>query len=134
MNFEIKFTSKDGYPIYKTTENIGVAHVDFIRAETGVANLSLDRMQGHISSVIGGHNIPISEHLARKSGHFEFDYLVKIKGDSAFLNKYLQKEVQFRKNDTTGEVEYAWIKWSFNTHYFLNVWEEAGFPLDMTVE
>ena len=126
MKFELGFDG-DCFPINVEARNAGLRDVDQIRKELGV-ELPLERIRGNVSGLYTSPRIVVSEELARKSGHFQDSYYVRISVKRGALNKFLTEVVRHESNEETGEIKVAWIERKLNEDALLAAWEAAEFP------
>ena len=113
----------------------GLDLVDSLREELSIPNLNLELIDENIKG--GQYNtcddIVLSESFARKTGLFketcsqQICLTKKLQGD--FFNPCFELKHRIEKNNDTGEVKKVQFYYLFNEETFLEMWEEAGFPL-----
>ena len=124
MQFEIKLFCR----INSTT--IGINHVDEIRKTANTPNLSLDVIDSYVESA-RTWRVPISEDVARASGHFTEHAVTEVKLQPVDRPEWWRLVPVVDRDPETGTITHAHMSWEFDTPVFLRDWEEAGFPDEM---
>lgn len=134
MTFQVKFFSQGlNKAIAFDEKRPGLRHLDKARAETGL-NLHPEVVYSYINRFSQDPWIEVSEHFARKSGHFEDQCEVQVTCPKGMLNAFTKEVLDVRTNKDTGEVRRIEVLYEVQTQEILKAWEEAGFPLEWVFE
>ena len=129
MEFIIKITTggwNRGFSF--GVEEIGIEGLDFIRKETGVEKLKLEKIQGYIQSQNSDPEFVIDEEIARNSGLFQNKNKVYIHCKRNFMNQFVEKVVKIIKSEKSGKIKKAWITRQLNEEKVIAAWVQAGYP------
>lgn len=129
MKFMVTFSTKAwSRSINIDGKQIGLEGVDLIRQETGVKELSLEKMCGSISTVCWNPDMTIPEKVARDSGHYQSTNQFTVFTKPSFLNQFCEKVVKVESSQKSGKIKSSQIKWKLNEEKVISGWVEAGYP------
>ena len=136
MKFQVKFRSDGCGSIFAGgEEKCGLNCVDFIRHETGVSDLELDRIGWSVNwNTHYSYVVDVSEDFARQ----HYDLFAKVNQavvnvDGKFDDSYYVPTVYVNRNNETGEIVHAEMWYVVSDSYLLSQWEAAGCPAEWNV-
>ena len=130
MNFMIEFRApRFEHAIKLKRKEIGIAHLDEAREDTGVKHLHPDLMYDGINEVFRRSlRIEVDESFARESGNFKDRNYLVVDVPKGFLNRFFYESLHFERDDETGEIKKAYFKYCIDEETLLEAWKDAGFP------
>ena len=129
MKFNVIFNSRDLGAVSIETSCIGTNGMDQIRWETGVFDLSIDRISHRCKGIFKYiYLIEINEEEARETGLCKETNEVFVLVPNWWLNEFCYKKTSCEKNEETGEITSAWLEWSLDENAVWERWKELGFP------
>jgi len=136
MYYSVKFNEPDNRELSGTTsETVGRAWVEQIRAETECPKLDLGLIQGNIYPVqVRDARVRVSEETAEMTEHFLETNEVVVRVLPWGLKPFYHLQAVIRRDDTDGAVTHVSVEWRLNEKALLEAWVEAGFPLNWNTE
>lgn len=126
MKLTISFECKghNEYPVNLTTVYLGTDHIDVIRNHVQ-CNLSLERINGETSRLIQGRvDINIDEEDARRLGICKESGIQRLYIEDKGLNVVYEMQPYTIKDDETGEILKAGLRWEINYQKTIKYIEE----------
>ena len=135
MKFKVEFVAKGYDVINMPSREIGLEDVDRIRKECGVPKLELDKISGMVHAKKNNETIILSERDARRCGEIFADRCnVEISAPSGWLNLSVVEKVWVDRNEETGEIIEAGLKYTLDTRRVIESWIDYGCPLKWGLE
>jgi len=129
MQFAITCKAKIGVVCSIPCLDFGFNTVEQIRKDAGVA-VSLPHICSFIPCLsLARFVIPIDEEHARISGHFQKNCNILVDVKTHALNRFVELESQFERDENTNEVVKAWCELKLNKKRTLDAWVLSGYPL-----
>ena len=132
MKLSVSFVTNVSYAVNLDSRNLGLDFVDKARAETGVANLAIERVDGYLRPYSEDPTIPITEEIARESGLFGERPTVKVQVQGGSLNPYMELRLGVEKSDETGEIIQVTAFKELDVARVIGDWRQSGYPTKWT--
>ena len=136
VEFKIEITNrKDKYIVDLPDRELGLKDVDRIRKELEVPLLPLKRIYYKTPMTYDRWiYVKIDEFTARDSGHFTEKATARIYVPELFLNQFYKTIILKHRDENTGEVTRAELRYQFYEERFIEWWKAAGYPLEVEAE
>jgi hypothetical protein len=130
MEFKIIMQSETEHAVHVESREIGIAGLEYARAHLGIPDLPARLLESTIRYLREDLHIPVSESIARDSGHFVERCVVTVTTAPFFLNQYVDRVVKAKRNTETDEIQKVRMVWVTDEDAVLNAWIDAGYPLE----
>ncbi len=130
MEFVVRFESERYAVALEAGYNVGIRQIDQVRRELNY-DLPLECIDGCVDAVFTYWvEVPISEEMARRAGHFLNTSKVTVDVTPNSLNGDYELTPVVERNPDTGEILRVSFQWKLNGEFLVKQWEAAGFPLE----